>query len=146
MSAVARLLTLVDLHDDGGDASSMSVSACHEAVLVDGRHVLLLDGRGWTSAVMQMQLEELSDDGALREDVPDIWAVNSVEEIAETARCVVGPDEPFAGHTREELEAGHWAYLSDVLRRQGVIADAQDLKRLPHDVTLSERLLARLGS
>jgi 3-oxoacyl-[acyl-carrier protein] reductase len=35
MTAVARLLTLVDLHDDGGDASSMSVSACHEAVLVD---------------------------------------------------------------------------------------------------------------
>jgi hypothetical protein len=45
MSVVARLVTLVDLRDDdlGGQ---MSFSARHEAVLEDGRHLLLLDDRG----------------------------------------------------------------------------------------------------
>jgi hypothetical protein len=36
--------------------------------------------------------------------------------------------------------------LADVLRKQGVVVDALELKRLPHDVVLSERLLARIGS
>ena len=134
-------MTVVDLRDDEADANTMSVSARHEAVLADGRRILLLDGRGWTSALMRMHLAE---DGVSREDVTDIWAFTSVEEIEQSARTVVGPDEPFGGHTREEIEAGHWAYLSDVLRRQGVAAEARELQRLPHDVTLSARLLARL--
>jgi len=32
-----------------------------------------------------------------------------------------------------------------VLRQHGVVVDALDLRRLPHDVVLSERLLARVG-
>jgi hypothetical protein len=75
---------------------------------------------------------------------PDIWAMTSVEDIERTARRVVGP-EPFDGSSQEDAEQGHWAYLSDVLRQHGVVVDALDLKRLPHDVVLSERLLARLG-
>jgi hypothetical protein len=35
------------------------------------------------------------------------------------------------------MEADHWAFLSEILRRQGVVVDAQELKRLPHDVVLS---------
>jgi hypothetical protein len=58
---------------------------------------------------------------------------------------VVGPDEPFEGSSQEDAEQGHWAYLSDVLRQHGVVVDALDLRRLPHDVVLSERLLARVG-
>jgi len=58
---------------------------------------------------------------------------------------VVGPDEPYDGLSQEDAEQGHWAYLSDVLRQHGVVVDAPDLRRLPHDVVLSERLLARLG-
>jgi hypothetical protein len=160
MAAVARLVTLVDIRDDStedprtsaapnpsravrrtgwaafdgpptrnADARQMSVSARHEALLVDGRRVLLLDDRGWSSSG----------------NVPDIWAVTSVEEIEETARFVVGPDEPFAGRSQEDMEAEHWAYLAGVLREQGVVVDAVTLKRLPHDVVLSEPLLVRLG-
>ena len=104
----------------------MSVSARHEAELVDGRRVLLLDDRGWSETA----------------NVPDIWAVTSVEHIEETARIVVGPDEPYDGRSQEDMEAAHWAYLAEILRQQGVAVDAQELKRLPHDVMLSERLLA----
>lgn len=58
---------------------------------------------------------------------------------------VVGPDEPFDGLSQEDMEADHWAYLTGVLRQQGVVADALELRRLPHDVVLSERLIARVG-
>lgn len=58
---------------------------------------------------------------------------------------VVGPDEPSDGFSQEDAEQGHWAYLRDVLRQHGVVVDALDLRRLPHDVVLSERLLARVG-
>jgi hypothetical protein len=129
MPGVARLVTVVDIRDDDADARRLSVSARHEAELVDGRRLLLLD-RGWSSS------------GG---NVLDIWAATSVEDVEKTARFVVGPDEPFEGRSQAEMEADHWAFLSETLRLQGVAVDAQELKRLPHDVVLSERLLARVG-
>jgi len=48
MSAVTRLVTFVDLAEGVGDTRQMSFSARHEAVLLDGRRVLLLDDRGWS--------------------------------------------------------------------------------------------------
>jgi hypothetical protein len=129
MAAVVRLVTLVDIDADRTGARQMSVSARHEAVLADGRRVLLLDDRGWTTSG----------------NVPDIWATTSVEDIEEEARMVVGPDEPFAGRSQEYMDATHWAYLSEILRRHGVVVDAEELKRLPHDVLISERLRVRLA-
>jgi hypothetical protein len=49
------------------------------------------------------------------------------------------------GRLREDLEADHWAELRSELRRHGVVVDAQDLKRLAHDVVLGEGLLTRIG-
>ena len=95
---------------------------------MDGGRVLLLADRGWSAS-----------------GPPNIWAVTSVEEIADTARIIVGPDEPFGGRSQEDMEADHWASLAAVLRHQGVGADAAELGRLPHDVVLSEQLLARIG-
>jgi hypothetical protein len=57
---------------------------------------------------------------------------------------VVGPDEPYGGRTQEAMAAGHWQTLADTLRAQGVVIDADDLRRLPHDVDLSDRLRERL--
>jgi len=111
------------------------VSARHEAVLEDGRRVVLLDDRGWS--------EELRGAGA--NEVADIWALSSEQEIAETARTVVGPDEPFGGLTRDDMEIGHWKTLAEKLHAHGVVVGAGELKRLPHEVALSEALLARLG-
>jgi hypothetical protein len=139
MAAVTRLVTLVDVNDENADALQMSVSARHEADLTDGRRVPLLDDRGWTSSALRASgVGEVPDQ-------PDVWAVTSVGDIEETARVVVGPDEPLDGYSQADAEAAHWAYLADVLRQQGVVVDALELKRLPHDVVLSERLLARIG-
>ena len=147
MSSVTRLVTFVDLAEGVGDIRQMAFSARHEAVLLDGRRVLLLDDRGWSfsSLITAFQAEDASDRDPTREQQPDSWAMTSVEEIEQTARMVVGPDEPFEGSSQEDAEDGHWAYLSDLLRQHGVVVDALDLRRLPHDVVLSERLLARVG-
>jgi hypothetical protein len=137
MGAVTHLVTLVDVDEGNSDARQMSVSARHEAVLADGRHVLLLDDRGWTSSALMPY--------RAGEEQPDPWTGTTVEEIEETARVVVGPDEPPDGHSQEDAEESHWAYLADVLREEGLVVDPLELKQLPHEVVLSERLLARIG-
>jgi hypothetical protein len=82
----------------------MSVSARHEAVLVNGRRVLLLDDRGWSAS-----------------GPPDIWAVTSVEDVVNTAHMVVGPDEPSGGRSHGDMEADHWAQLTEVLGSRGLL-------------------------
>jgi hypothetical protein len=144
MAVVVRLVTVVDVNDENSDAHQMSVSARHEAELPDGRRVLLLDDRGWTSSALTAWVGEAPDSESRPEHL-DTWALTSVEDIDETARVVVGPDEPPEGRSPEDAETDHWSYLADVLRQQGVVVDALELKRLPHDVVLSERLLARIG-
>jgi hypothetical protein len=132
MPRVIRVVTLVDVVD-GTQPRSTSFSARHEAVLDDGGRVLLLDDRGWS--------ETLGGAAAGLELLPLL----SRDDIAETARMVVGPDEAFEGHSQDDMDTDHWNSLAEKLRATGVNADAGDLRRLPHDVVLSEALLALLG-
>jgi hypothetical protein len=145
MAAVTHLVTLVDVNFRNSDARQMSVSARHEAVLADGRRVVLLDDRGWTSSALKAYRVGEVPDGDFWRDQPDPWAGTTMEDIEETARVVVGPDEPPGGYSQEEAETAHWAYLADVLREHGLVVDPLELKQLPHDVVLSEDLLARIG-
>ena len=112
---------------DVGDPREMSLSALHLAVLEDGRRLTLLDDRGWGV-----------------HGPPDIWRRTSVEEIEADARMVVGPDAPYGDHSAADMEAGHWSYLTGILRRQGVRVEADELRRLPHEVEISERLRTRI--
>jgi hypothetical protein len=134
VTAVARLVTRVDTDDDdGSDPRRMSVSARLDAELADGSSVMLLNDRGWSGSLNRTS-----------EAIPDVWAGTSVEEIEETARVVVGPDEAFDDISQEQMDASHWASLCEALGREGVVADPDELRRLPHDVVLSERLRARV--
>jgi hypothetical protein len=117
------------------DPRRVSVSARHEAVMEDGSRLLLLDDRGWT--------EELRGPGA--NEIDDLWALTSEGDIAETARLVVGPDQAFGGRSQDDMENNHWSALAETLRGHGVVVDASELRQLPHDVVLSDRLRARLG-
>ena len=139
--SVVRLLTFVDIndqHDGAPDGSRMSVSARHEAVLADGGSVLLLDDRGWTAEMFR------AADGT-HGPLAEIWATETMENIERTARFVVGPDEPFEGRTQADMEADHWDYLVRIVQREGFEIEAAKLRALPHDVELSDRVLARLG-
>jgi hypothetical protein len=139
MGAVVRLVTFVEIRggeDHGSDGQRMSVTARHDAELVDGRRVVLLDDRGWTGELRVAG-------GGVAEDA--IWAYETQEQIEFTARAVVGPDEPFGERTRAEMESGHWDTLARILREQGIEAEPAELKALPHDVELSDRVRERLG-
>ncbi|MET9373623.1 hypothetical protein ABZX98_05660 [Streptomyces sp. NPDC002992] len=127
MTTVTRLVTYVELDEAATDTRHVSVTARLEAVCADDRSLVLLDDRGWSwssSAPMDTQ--------------PRI----SAEEIEKDARTVVGPDEPIGGETPEQMAAGHWNFLADVLKRQGVDVETRELERLSHDVVLSEPLRA----
>jgi hypothetical protein len=134
MPSVTRLETVADLRERA-DPREMSVSARHEAVLDDGRRVTLLDDRGWASTLHGPGVNEETD----------AWQLASEREIQETARAVVGPDEQFGDRTQADMERDHWNWLADKLGSEGVAVDADELRRLPHDVVLSERLRGRLG-
>ena len=133
MPDVVRLETVADLQR-AVSGRDMSVSARLEAVLGDGRRVVLLDGRGWSGSLRGPEADDM-----------DVWATTSEAEIASTAGFVVGPDEPYGGRSQSDMEAGHWATLAETLRAQGVDASPDDLRQLPHKVVLTERLRARLG-
>ncbi|WP_208971325.1 hypothetical protein [Kineococcus rubinsiae] len=67
-----------------------------------------------------------------------------METLMQTARTVVGPDEPLEGRSYEEGAALHWAYLAGIAQAQGVPVEAGELASLPHDVDISSRIRARL--
>jgi hypothetical protein len=144
VAAISRLVTHVDITDRVPDTCQISISARHEAELVDGGRLLLLDDRGWTSLPSISAISKGPGDDSWQRDVAERVEL-SVEEIERTARVVVGPDEPYEEQSREEAEAAHWAHLAAVLARHGVVVDAEALRSLPHDVVLSGRLLARVG-
>jgi hypothetical protein len=133
-----RLVTSVEL-DDAGDPQAQHFSALHEAVLADGRRVTLLDDRGWSGQAFRF-------DGSTAHPIaaPEAWSSVTREEIEREARMVVGPDEAFGGRSQEDMEDDHWAHLADVLRARGITIEPAELRRLPHEVLLGERLLAAL--
>jgi hypothetical protein len=137
---VVRLLTFVDVVEAGRDR--LSLSARHEAVLADGRHVLLLDDRGWTSSGDRGWTSSGDRGWTGSGEASDFGAALSIEEVEREARFVVGPDEPVEGRSQEEEAALHWGTLAEKLRREGIDIGASDLRRLPHDVVLSERARA----
>lgn len=121
-----RLVTRVDI-DDRANRGVVSIAARHELELVTGGRILLLSDRGWSSF-----------------GPGSSWAHMTVQEVQDTVRVVVGPDEPFKGYSHEDMEADHWNELQRIAVRQGVSVSAAELQRLPHDVELSPRLRDRL--
>ena len=135
MTSAVRLITMADARDTGSPME-ISVSARLDAVLDDGRVVTLLDGRGWTEGLR----------GAGANEIADAWSTTDAREIEDTARMVVGPDEPFDERSQADMEADHWNALAATLQGAGVDMTGAELSRLPHEVVLSEGLRARLAS
>jgi ADP-ribose pyrophosphatase YjhB (NUDIX family) len=119
---VRRLVTVVELDDR--TPSGRSASAHLYAELVGGRRLLLLDDRGWASSA-------------------PIAAIGR-RDVEDTARTVVGPDEPAPGHTQEQAEAGYWQFLKRRLRRSGIDVGEEQLRGVPHGVEIGEHLNAQL--
>lgn len=129
MAQVIRLDIFVDTADAEDQPRQMSVSARLEAALADGRRVVLLDDRGW---------------GGRRNDGGDPWEYQTVEDVKRVARDVVGPDEPYEGHSQADMEVAHWSALAETLRREGVEVSGADLAAVPHEVQVSHRVMTRI--
>lgn len=95
--------------------------------LSDGRRLLLSNDRGWGGSMS----------GGRGPD--DMWAYLTIEDIERTALNVVLPDD--AEETGEEHP---WDWLAERIRALGVETTSEELRQLPYDVVLSERLRARL--
>lgn len=130
MAGIVRLKTQVDVVEGEDQVGQMSVSARLQAELADGRRVVLLDDRGWTSR---------------RSDGGDPWEHESVEAIGHHALTVVGPDEPNEDADQDGAEAAHWDALARVLHNAGIDVSAAELAALPHEVELSDRVASRIG-
>lgn len=159
MSAVIRLVTVVDLDDrivpaeirdapviDDPERQGFEPTAIplvHGEPVYDPRemsfsalHLAVLDdGR---------RLTLLDDRGWSVSGPPDLWQETTVEEIVEDARTVVGPDEAHGDHSQTDMAANHWGGLASTLRQHDVLVDPKQLSRLPHDVELTERVRDRL--
>ena len=141
VTSIARLVTWVDIYEeDGSDPSRQSFSARHDAVLADGRRVVLLNDRGWSQ--WTLRFGDVSDTKVSPPEFP------TRQEIEESAREVVGPDPPMPhdGYTPSESEVveAHWRYLAHILESNGIEVDPGGLSALPHDVEFSDRVRARL--
>jgi hypothetical protein len=126
MPRVTRLLTSVEIDDR---SPTDSVRARLHAVLDDGRQILLLDDRGWTSGVPIT-----------------MWGLPGYGDIGMTARTVVGPDGAYGDMSQAEMDTGHSETLARRLRDQGVEIAPGELSALPHDVELGERLSAQVAN
>jgi hypothetical protein len=137
---ITRLVTFVDIHDVS--ASQLSFAARHDALLADGRRIVLLNDRGWSQSSMHVFSDPESPN---RQEPPSPWVGVTREQVEETARTVVGPDGAYGDYTQAQLDEGHWSYLSAALEEQGVEVDGTVLRALPHEVELSDRLLAHFA-
>lgn len=133
MAAVERLVTVVD--EDPGVRDGDGFSAHLFAVLADGSRVLVLGDRGWA---------QTSVSAARPPDVVVPDSTHDRAQVEDTARTVVGPDEPGDDGDYEAAAVSYWRYLADILARKGVDVPADELRGLPHDVELSETLTARV--
>jgi hypothetical protein len=128
-----RLVTFIDIDPAAGAELNtdrrISISARHQLELVSGRRVTLLDDRGWSSS-----------------GPSGIWSSQSLADLAETARMVVGPDEPPEERSPEDEAAMHWAQLAANAQAQGVRVEPGELAALPHDVDISPEIRARVTS
>jgi hypothetical protein len=106
MVAAARFVTFTDVDRDAARAGQASVVVRHDAVLTDGRRLTIFDGRGWSWSVRRGEGDAVNDP----------WTWTSTKDIEDTARVVVGPDEPLDGRSQHDMEVDHRAHIARLAR------------------------------
>lgn len=96
-----------------------------EFVLLDnGERVILHDDRGYGGKCSS----------------GDIWAHETVETITRDVLTTVLPDD-------DDTDDEHpWEWLAELARDRGIVVTADDLRQIPYQVVLTERVLQRLST
>jgi hypothetical protein len=123
---VVGLGAICDLDSSGIDDRRENNFRVSEFALLDnGERVILHDERGYGARISW-------DD--------DIWAHETVETITRNVLTTVLPDDDA---TDEEHP---WEWLAELARARGIDVTADDLREVPYDVVLTERVLRRLAT
>lgn len=124
-SRPVRLVALCDLGPRSHDAARASFGVDEHLVLASGRRVVLHAGeRGWTSHYVG----------------PPPRPPWTRDEVVRGALTVVLPDGD------DDPEPHPWHWLAGLARARGVEVSADDLRALPYEVELTERLEAWLDA
>jgi hypothetical protein len=96
-----------------------------EFVLLDnGERVILHDERGYGGKASS----------------GDIWAHETVETITRNVLNTVLPDD-------DDTDDEHpWEWLAGLARDRGIVVTADELRQIPYEVVLTERVLRRLST
>lgn len=129
--SVARLKTLVSFGEDTPERASVALELF--AVLENGTEHLLLADRGFCWALSSAPASHWTG---------MMWS----DELKDSARACVGPDEPRESQTPSQAEHDHWSVLADDLRIvRGVTTTPAQLAKTPHDVVFDDAITRRLA-
>jgi hypothetical protein len=104
------------------DPREHNFDICEFALLDNGERVILHAERGYGG----------------RASSGSIWAHETVEAITRTVLNVVLPDP-------EDGEEHPWEWLAVLARAQGIDVTADQLRHVPYEVVLTDRVLRQLG-
>jgi hypothetical protein len=106
------------------DERQHDLSVSEFALLDTGERVILHAERGYTSRVSS----------------GSIWAHETVENITHNVLNVVLPDD-------DDTEDQHpWEWLARLARAQGLDVTPDELRQIPYEVVLTERVMGLLGN
>ena len=126
---VVGLGALCDLDPRTPDkARSQSFSVSELVTLEDGRRVILHEDRGFTIGL-----------GSSRETTADLRRGETREGLTRDVLSVVLPDDDDAG------EDHPYSWLADLARARGLNVTADDLRTLPYEVILTDKVRRWLG-
>lgn len=119
---VVGLGAICDLEQTSADRRTVSFSVSEYALLDDGRRVTIRDGLGFTYGW-----------GPGVETTSPAWAADTLESITQDVLNIVLPDP-------EDGEDHPWAWLAELARERGIDVTADDLRGLPYEVHLTDRV------
>lgn len=125
---VVGLGAACDLHRTSADGRTVSFSVSEFALLDDGRRVILRGELGFTTAW-----------GSGVPATSPVWSSLTVESLTQEVMNVVLPDD-------DDGEDHPWEWLAELARDRGIGVTADDLRGLPYEVELTDRVLALLAT
>jgi hypothetical protein len=121
---VVGLGAVCDLHRTAADGRTVSYSVSEFALLDDGRRVVLRGELGFT----------IGWGSSVPAGTP-VWEPDTVESLTRDVLNVVLPDDDDTG------EDHPWEWLAELAREHGLDVTADDLRGLPYEVELTDRVL-----
>lgn len=137
VTALGATCDLVPPERSTAGPGSLRFTVSEFADLSDGRRLVLHDERGWTDSLRTA----VTDGEALPADWSppvDPWAFVTRGDVVRSVLNVVLPDDD------DDPDDHPYEWLAGLLIGRGVHTSASELRVLPYEVELSQRLEARL--